>query len=88
MYLLYNYNKFIIVLLLNYCLANVKVNEACESDTQCTGTDNSRNCSGGICVCQVGYVSINNTCHQGNIKKIMQNMINTFRQFNFETKNK
>ncbi|XP_065938814.1 uncharacterized protein [Magallana gigas] len=44
-----------------------KVNEVCESITQCTGTDNLRNCSGGVCVCQAGYVSINNTCHQGNI---------------------
>lgn len=64
------YNNIIIILYLKlYCLANVKVNEPCACDTQCTGTDNSRNCSGSIYVCQVGYVLTNNTCYPGKEKK-------------------
>ncbi|XP_065938806.1 uncharacterized protein [Magallana gigas] len=47
------------------CLkANIKVNESCVSDKQCTGTTFARNCSGGLCSCQDGFILLNNTCHQ------------------------
>lgn len=55
------YNNIIIILYLKfYCLANVKVNEPCDTDTQCTSNDNSSNCSGDRCTCQEGKIHVNN----------------------------
>lgn len=41
-----------------YSLANVHVGNACFSHLQCTGTDYARNCSNGVCHCQIGYLLI------------------------------
>lgn len=52
-------------MLLVLFVANIKVNESCVSDKHCTGTTFARNCSGGLCSCQDGFILLNDACHQG-----------------------
>lgn len=59
-----------------YFLASTALNEACESDTQFSGTDFAGTCNGGICV----WIWLDLYQSKAIViqvrKKIMQNVIN------------
>lgn len=54
-------------------LGNITVGKACVSSLQCTGSQYSQHCAGGVCVCQKGYIPFNNSCLQGNFCSPNQN---------------